>query len=96
MATPGQIEVAYHHAHFRCEQTVEAFVRLGSNATDFLVQPADMNPSNVAACDCLYEITMAADVSAGATTVTVYRRWDHLGGNPSDPVQVGTASVTVP
>lgn len=96
MATPGRIEVAYHHAHFRCEQTVEAFVRIGSSATDFLVQPVDMNPSNVTRCDCLYEITMAADVSTGATTVTVYRRWDHLGGNPSDPVEVGTASVTVP
>jgi hypothetical protein len=63
---------------------------------DFLVEPTDMNPSKVTRCDCLYEITMTADASAGPTTITVYRRWDHVGGNPIDPVEVGTASVAVP
>jgi hypothetical protein len=92
----GSIHVAYHHAHFRCEQAVEGFVRTGSNAVDFLVQPTDMNPSKAAKCDCLYEITMTANTSAGPTAVTVYRQWDHVGGNPIDPVEVGTASVTVP
>jgi hypothetical protein len=95
-ATTGLIHVAYHHAHFRCEQAVEGFVRTGSKTVDFLVQPTDMNPSSVAACDCLYEITMTAAASAGPTTVTVYRRWDHLGGNPINPVEVGATSVTVP
>ena len=75
---------------------MEGFVRTGSNAVGFLVQPTDMNPSKVAACDCLYEITMIADASAGPTMVTVYRRWDHVGGNPIDPVEVGTATVIVP
>jgi hypothetical protein len=95
-APTGSIHVAYHHAHFRCEQSVVGFVRTGSQTVDFLVQPTDMNPSTVAACDCFYEITMTTTASAGPTTVTVYRRWDHVGGNQSDPVKVGTASVTVP
>jgi hypothetical protein len=94
--TAGSVHVAYHHAHFRCEQTVEGFVRTGSKAADFLVQPTDMNPSKVAACDCYYEVVMGAGAPAGPTAVTVYRRWDHVGGNPIDPVEVGTASVTVP
>src|SRR4051812_25305908 len=39
------ISIAYHQAHFRCVQAVQGFVRLGSHAADFLVQPTDMNPS---------------------------------------------------
>jgi hypothetical protein len=66
------------------------------NSVEFLVQPTDMNPSSVAGCDCLYEITMATDASTGPATVTVYRRWDHHGGTPTDPVLVGSASATVP
>jgi hypothetical protein len=54
-----------------------------------------MNPSSVAGCDCLYEITMETSVSAGTTTVTVYRRWDHQSGGDS-PVEVGSASASVP
>jgi hypothetical protein len=95
-AVAGSIHVAYHHAQFRCEQAVEGFVRADSNTVAFLVQPKDMNPSNVAKCDCLYEITMGADTMAGRTRVDVYRRWDHVGGNRSDPVKVGTVWVTVP
>jgi hypothetical protein len=95
-AAAGSINVAYHNAHFRCEQLVQGFVRVESGGVDVLVQPTDMNPSSVAACDCLYEIKLFESVAAGPTTVTVYRRWDHAGGNPNDPVTVGTANVTVP
>ena len=95
-ASAGSVHVAYHHAHFRCEQAVEGFVRTGSKTVDFLVQPKDMNPSKVAMCDCYYEVVMTADAPAGPTTVTVYRRWDHVGGNPVEPVEIGAASIAVP
>jgi hypothetical protein len=94
-ANTRAVSIAYHAAHFRCAQSVEGFVRTGTNTADFLVQPTDMNPSSVAGCDCLYEITMGASVAAGATTVTVYRRWDHQSGSDS-PVEIGAASANVP
>jgi hypothetical protein len=90
------VSVAYHDAHFRCEQDVEAFVRSSSGTLDFLVQPVDMNPSTVVRCDCLYEIAFAEPAETGSVIVTVYRRWDHYGGNPVDPTEVGSATVTVP
>lgn len=95
-ASLNAVRVAYHAAHFRCAQSVEGFVRKSTTNLDFLVQPVDMNPSTVAGCDCLYEITMAFSVTPGPTQITVYRRWDHHAGNSPDPMQVGTASVTVP
>lgn len=94
-AGQGSVNVDYHAAHFRCDQTVEGFMRTGLKSVDFLVQPTNMNPSSVAECDCLYEITLAANVPAGPTTVTVYRRWDEQSGN-TNPVEIGTAPVTVP
>ncbi len=90
----GSVGVAYHNAHFRCDQPVQGFVTVGGGHLDYLVQPTDMNPSQVAGCDCLYEIAMHSFVAAGPETVTVYRREDHQSGN-APPVLVGTASVTV-
>src|SRR5450432_3227554 len=83
---PGSVRVAYHEAHFRCDQSVEGFMRTGPKSVDFLVQPTDMNPSKVAGCDCLYEVTLAARMPAGSTTVTLYRRWDNESG-ATDPLQ---------
>lgn len=93
---PGSINVAYHNAHFRCAQRVEAFVRTVSSGLDVLVQPTEMNPSSVAQCDCLYEIKLFESAPSGPMTVTLYRRWDHVGGDPADPVLIGTADVVVP
>ena len=93
-AGQGSVSIAYHDADFRCAQTVEGFMRTGPKSVDFLVQPTDMNPSSVALCDCLYEITLAANVVSGPTTVTVYRRWDEQSGNTM-PVEIGTDAVTV-
>jgi hypothetical protein len=94
-ATPGSVRVAYHAAHFRCAQSVEGFMRASPGGVDFLVQPTDMNPSRVAGCDCLYEVTLASTRPAGPTTITLYRRWDNQSG-ASDPLEIGTAMVTVP
>ena len=93
-AGQGTVSVAYHGAHFRCDQSVEGFVRSGVKSVDFLVQPTDMNPSSVAGCDCLYEITLATSAAPGPTTVSLYRRWDNHSGS-TDPVEIGTASATV-
>jgi hypothetical protein len=94
-ASPGSVSIAYHAAHFRCAQSVQGFARTGPKSLDFLVQPIDMNPTSVAGCDCLYEISLAAKAASGATTITLYRRWDNQAGSPN-PVEVGTAMVTVP
>src|ERR1019366_6865324 len=94
-ATPGSVRVAYHAAHFRCDQSVEGFARTSPGGIDFLVQPTDMNPAHVAGCDCLYEVTLASSRPPGPTTVPVYRRWDNEGGAP-EPLEIGTAMVTVP
>jgi hypothetical protein len=95
-ATSSSVSVAYHNAHFRCAQSVQGFARVAAGKVDFLVQPADMNPDKVAQCDCLYELELVEPVGAGPVTVTVYRRWDHFGGNPVEPTNVGSAAITVP
>lgn len=43
---------------FRYAQPVTGYVRVSGNAVDVLVQPADMNPSSVSKCDCLYDISL--------------------------------------
>lgn len=94
-AEDGAVAIDYGHAHFRCAQDVEGFVRRGDGALDVLVQPIDMDPSTVARCDCLYDVTMRLPVASGAYVVTVYRRWDSLNDNDT-PKRVGEASVSVP
>ena len=44
----GSVAVAYHNAHFRCDQPVQGFVTVGGGHLNYLVQPTDMNPSQVA------------------------------------------------
>ena len=91
----GGIRVEYKEAHFRCEQDVEAFEKRSGSNVDVLVQPIDMNPKNVAGCDCLYDIAFDLVELSGETTVTLYRRWDEIN-DPNDPVLIGSATLTVP
>jgi hypothetical protein len=91
----GSVVIEYSEAHFRCAQDVEGFVRGEGGGLDVLVQPIDMDPDRVAACDCLYDITIELDpVTAGEHAVTVYRRWDNLN-EPNDPVEIGSGMVLV-
>src|SRR5262245_1225801 len=53
-----QIQVEYLHAHFRCQQDVEAFVRERGAALDVLVQPIEMDVTTPVRCDCRYDLTM--------------------------------------
>ncbi|MBM4361137.1 MAG: hypothetical protein FJ104_00535 [Deltaproteobacteria bacterium] len=92
----GALLVVYSDAHFRCEQEVEGFVRGSAGSLDLLVQPVDMHPASVAACDCLYEITLALEsLPPGDHAVTLYRRWDALN-QPNDPVEIQTVLSAVP
>ncbi|MCC6876011.1 MAG: hypothetical protein IT378_17010 [Sandaracinaceae bacterium] len=80
---------------FRCAQDVEAFAREGQSSLDVLVQPRDMNPEMVAACDCLYDVHVEVDaLEPGPYSVAAFRRWDNWN-DPNDPVPVGTADITV-
>jgi hypothetical protein len=90
-----KLGIEYREAHFRCVQDVEGFFREVGSEIDVLVQPIDMNPQSVAACDCLYDITILLEpVTSGAHDVALYRRWDHLN-DPNEPVRIGGASVQV-
>lgn len=84
------LEVGIREGHFRCEQEVEGFYRIVEGDIEVLVQPRDMDPSMVAACDCLYDIdmTVALDVDLAPGAVRVYRRWDNQN-DPNEPVLVG-------
>ena len=84
------VEVRYDKAHFRCAQDVEGYFKLEGNLLSILVQPVDMNPTQVAGCDCLYTLDMG--VSADAASVAVWRRWDNLN-DPNDPELIEEVTV---
>jgi hypothetical protein len=88
------LTVTYDHAHFRCVQDVEAFIRRGKDALDLLVQPIDMNPTAVAGCDCLYDIALQVSAPRGDYALTLYRRWDNIN-RPNTPVKIGEAEISV-
>jgi hypothetical protein len=89
------LAVAYDQAHFRCEQDVEGFYKVTGGALDMLVQPIDMHPAAVAACDCAYGITFTVKpVESGAFQATLYRRWDAMN-SPNDPVRIASEQVTI-
>ncbi len=95
VASPGEVQLTYREAHFRCEQEVEAFYLLDGTDLSILVQPIDMDPENVAGCDCLYDIDITVDgLDTGALTVEVFRRWDNIN-DPNDPVGIDAAEVEI-
>ncbi len=92
-AAAGEVVVTYGDAHFRCAQDVEAFYRLEGAVLSILVQPIDMDPKNVAACDCLYDVDLTVDgLDAGALTVELFRRWDNIN-DPNDPELVDSVEL---
>ncbi|HKU45166.1 MAG TPA: hypothetical protein VJR89_43700 [Polyangiales bacterium] len=93
-AGEGAAAVRYDHAHFRCVQDVEAYVKRANRALDVLVQPIDMHPDAVAGCDCLYDISMSVPAPRGDYTLTLYRRWDSVN-TPNEPVKIGDEEVSI-
>lgn len=92
LGVPGsELPVTYQHAHFRCVQPVEAFVRERDAALHVLVQPVDMDPDAVAGCDCRYTIQMQLPLDSEAHSISLFRRWDNLN-SPNLPVHIGDAT----
>lgn len=91
----GAITLDYRHALLRCEQALEGFVRHRGRNIDVLVQPIDMNPSAPARCSCLYRIQASVFADGGPHTVTVYKRFDNVGGAHEPSVQA-SVNVIVP
>lgn len=69
--------VNYRRAHFRCAQKLCAFTRQDGDTLRALVQPCDMEPIAMAACDCTYEVSLAVPVSGTVRVVELHRRWDN-------------------
>lgn len=74
---------------FRCGQDVEGFWKENGASVEVLVQPVDMNPTSVAACDCLYDLAIDVGTPEGTPEeIVLWRRWDAIN-DPNDPVEVG-------
>jgi hypothetical protein len=94
---PGRasLAVTYDQAHFRCAQNVEGFYKVTGDALEILVQPIDMHPQAVAACDCVFGITFTVEpLASGVVEASLYRRWDDWN-TPNDPVEIASEQVTI-
>lgn len=89
----GTLTVTWENAAFRCEQSIEAYVRRNGVSHDILIQPVEMNPETVARCDCLYNLELGYNVSDEVSSVTLYTRPDEYGG-PSSPQNIGTINLS--
>ncbi len=93
---PGAVDIEYVGAHFRCAQELAGYWMEDGAEIEVLVQPLEMDPREVAGCDCLYDLWMRVEpVEADTWTVHLWRRWDNLN-DPNDPVAIGTEAVVVP
>lgn len=75
---------------FRCAQSVEGFWLAEHDTLHVLVQPIDMDPSEVAGCDCLYDLSMT--VPGEGSSVEVWTRGDHQSGM-DDPTLAAEGDV---
>lgn len=89
-AAGDMTDVVADKVQFRCAQDVEGFWQEGADGAEVLVQPIDMNPAQVAGCDCLYTLDMALPTIAEA--VVVYTRGDHQSGRDT-PEVIGQDTV---
>lgn len=94
-AQTGALKIGYYHAHYRCDQLVEAYYRTSGDKLELLVQPMNMDPGAGSNCECRYDIMMDLPMQTGSYDVTVYRRGDNDNG-PKDPVEIATTEAAVP
>jgi hypothetical protein len=95
-ATSGHISAIAREVTFRCNQPAHALIRRGSKELELLVEPLDMDPTNIPKCICNYDLEFEIDgLSRGTYTLTVFHRGDHQW-DTQDAVRVGSASVAVP
>ena len=70
--------ITYPNAHFRCDQSVQAFVKHTKNGYAVMIQPTEMNPVFVAKCDCGYNIE-ATIPNAKSKELRLFHRGDNFG-----------------
>ena len=79
---------------FRCSQPVQAFQKQNKSGIDILIQPTDMNPDEIAACDCRYNMVLGVEVTGDELKVNVYYRGDNISGH-SEPTLLASETVFV-
>ena len=90
----NSIDLMYTNAHFRCSQDIEVFQIKEEDIYKFLIQPADMNPSAVAKCDCLYDISWKTeDITTDSYVFTLHTRGDHKSGRDT-PKEIATVELS--
>ena len=90
-----KLTLEYDHAHFRCQQEVEGFYKDGGGMLEVLVQPVDMDPGEVAACDCIYDIDIVIEsLASGSRQAVLYRRGDNINV-PNDPEVVDAEPILI-
>src|SRR6185503_11019510 len=56
MRDMGRLRATYLGAQFRCQQRVCGYRLDDADLTRVLVQPCEMDPTDVPRCDCLYQV----------------------------------------
>ncbi len=86
VARDSGTEVAVGPLGFRCAQKVQGFWVGEGDEVSVLIQPVDMNPTEVAGCDCLYDVDFTLPTTTSA--VAVYTRGDNLSGRSEATLEV--------
>lgn len=87
--TDGSVAVTGQELPFRCAQAVEGYWLEDDDGIRVLLQPVDMDPREVAGCDCLYDVELTLPTD-GEGPVGLFRRGDHASGLDA-PVAVPAA-----
>lgn len=96
MGGPDAAHPTLRETRSRCEPEVEGSRLDDAAGIDVLVQPVDMDPSSVAAGDCLHDLRFEAAVDrSGVLSVSAFRRRDRLDEGDTT-VAIGAATVSVP
>ena len=66
----------------RCSQELCAYRQRRGETEQFLLQPCEMHPDQVAKCDCPYRLTMSTKNERAEQDVELYQRSDAYAGDP--------------
>jgi len=93
VADATTMELSWTNTEFRCEQKVEAYLKRLGVTHELLVQPVEMEPDEVANCDCLYDLDAQWNISGDLESVRIFKRVDEFGG-PSAPAQIAQLNLS--
>jgi len=89
------LKLNYNEAVCRCEQAVEGVSLVEDSKISVLVQPENMNPSQVAKCDCMYDIEITIpQLTTGEYDLEFFQRRDNYGGE-AEMVLVETLAIEI-